>query len=256
MRVNINLFKDLVLNDFKSRYASSTFGAFWAYVLPLVNLIVMWYVFQVGLRNGNIDNVPFIVWFAPASLAWTFCAETLSSTTSCLKEYGYLVSKVSFNITTIPIIKVISNSIVHIFFLFFLLLLNKYYGIHLTVYNLQIFYYFICMFFFLIGVGFIVSSMYLFFSDIQSLVNIIIQIGFWITPIVWNVNDMSIDTQTIVKLNPMYYIVMGYRDSLFNNVWFWDKPWLTIYYWTITLCTVFFGYKLFCKLKPQFADLL
>lgn len=253
---NCELLLHLSINDFKSRYASSILGIGWAYIQPLMNLVVMWYVFQVGLRNGNIDNVPFIVWFAPASLTWSFFAECTSSLTTCMKEYNYLVSKVNFNIYIVPIIKVISSCFVHAVFIFFLYFLDFVYKVPFTLYSLQVWYYFLCMIVHLIGLGWILSIVTPFWPDMQSVVGVILQVGFWVTPIVWNVNDMSPIVQTVSKLNPMYYICTGYRDSLINHVWFWERPGITLYYWGINILLIVLGSKIFSGLRSQLADVL
>ena len=256
VRNNINMFFNLSINDFKSKYASSILGAVWVYVQPLMNLLVMWYVFQVGLKNGNVEGVPFIVWFAPASLAWSFVAECISSETMCMKEYSYLVCKVNFDVKIIPLIKVASGCFVHVAFIIFLYFLCAVYHVPFTVYSLQILYYFVCMIVHLIGLGWLLSVVTPFFPDMQAIVNVILQMGFWITPIVWNVNDMSLFVQRISKLNPMYYIVTGYRDSLVNHIWFWERWDTTIYYWTITIFLLVFGHRIFNKVKKHLADVL
>ena len=62
--------------------------------------------------------------------------------------------------------------------------------------------------------------------------------------------------QTIFKLNPLYYIVYGYRDALFYKVAFWQRPELTVYFWAVTLILLGSGLHVFKKLKVHFADVL
>ena len=78
------------------------------------------------------------------------------------------------------------------------------------------------------------------------------------TPIMWNIDGMELNPIliTILKLNPMYYIVAGYRDSLINKAGFWEQPGMTIYYWILTIVLFIIGTKIFKKLKPHFADVL
>jgi ABC-type polysaccharide/polyol phosphate export permease len=60
----------------------------------------------------------------------------------------------------------------------------------------------------------------------------------------------------ILKLNPMFYIVQGYRDSMINDVWFFQKPELTIYFWVLTLALFLLGTTVFKRLRVHFADVL
>lgn len=78
------------------------------------------------------------------------------------------------------------------------------------------------------------------------------------TPIMWNMDGMNLPSwiTTILKLNPMYYVVAGYRDALINKVWFWEKGALTLYFWGITLLILGAGALVFKKLKIHFADVL
>ena len=62
--------------------------------------------------------------------------------------------------------------------------------------------------------------------------------------------------QYLFKLNPMYYIVSGYRDSLINRVWFWQHPALTAYFWVFTIAMFVLGRRVFNRLRVHFADVL
>ena len=130
------------------------------------------------------------------------------------------------------------------------------YGMYPTIYMLQLFYYLFCLFFIILATSYITSSIILFFKDLGQLINIFLQIGIWATPIMWSYNIIPEKYQWIVKLNPMLYIVEGYRDSFINNIWFWEKQIQTIYFWLISLSLFFVGAIIFKRLKPHFADVL
>ena len=132
----------LAKNDFKARYASSFLGILWAYIQPATTILVIWFVFQVGFKSLPVDDVPFIIWFVPAYLIWAFFSEALTSSTNSLLEYSYLVRKVNFQIRLIPLVKIMSAAIVHVFFLVFILGMMVYYKIPFTIYMLQVFYIF------------------------------------------------------------------------------------------------------------------
>ena len=106
------------------------------------------------------------------------------------------------------------------------------------------------------GIGLATSSLIVFVRDVGHIVAMIVQFGFWLTPIFWSVNSIPERYRFVVKLNPMYHIVQGYRDSLLNNVWFWEKP-LETTYLVIVSCVMFsLGYFIFRRLRPHLADLL
>lgn len=246
----------LAKNDFKARFASSFLGGAWSFIQPLVTLLVFWFVFEVGFRNPPVNDVPFIVWLTPAFLAWSFFSETLLGGTNCLLEYGYLVKKVNFRVSMLPIVKIISNMFIHagfILFIFFLLICNN---VAWDIHNIQVFYYFTCMCMLLLGLSWLLSAIAPFVKDVVNFVNVFIQIGFWMTPIFWSPDGMSIRVQQVLKINPMFYICRGYRDSFIDHVWFWQRGSTNLYFWSVTAILFVTGALLFKKLRPQFADVL
>ncbi len=246
----------LARNDFKARFASSFLGGAWCFIQPLVTLLVFWFVFEAGFKNPPVSGVPFIVWFAPAFLAWSFFSETLSGGTNCLMEYGYLVKKVNFRVSILPIVKIISSMFIHsgfILFIFFLLFCN---GVPFSIYNIQVIYYFASMCILLLGLTWLLSAVAPFVKDVSSLVGVFIQIGFWITPIFWNPDNMTPLVQNILKLNPMFYVCRGYRDAFIDHIWFWQRGWTNLFFWCVTAFLFVAGALLFKRLRPQFADVL
>ena len=107
-----------------------------------------------------------------------------------------------------------------------------------------------------LGLGFAVAAFNVFIRDINQVVGITLQFGFWATPIFWDIQIMPREVQKILKLNPMFYIVQGYRDSFIYSSPFWDHPYQTLYFWVVTLMIFSIGALIFKKLKPQFADVL
>lgn len=263
VRDNKKMIWSLAKNDFKTQFAGSYLGIFWAFVQPVVTVLVYWFVFQVGLKNGNITNkngveVAFVLWLIAGLVPWFFYSDALNGGTSSLLGYSYLVKKVVFNINVLPIVKMISAFFVHAFFVIFMLVLYSAYGFYPDIYTLQVLYYSICMFVMVLGVSYATSAIVVFFRDLTQLINVILQIQTWMTPIMWNIDTIKLSAglKAIFKLNPMYYIVNGYRDALINKVFFWERIDLTIYFWMFTLISFTVGITLFRKLKIHFADVL
>lgn len=247
---------ELAKNDCKARFSSSALGSIWTFLQPLVNILVIWFVFQVGFRTAPVEDVPFIVWYLPAFLSWNFFSEGLSQATTSLLEYSYLVKKVNFKVSIIPIIKILSASFIHFGFIIFIIVVNLLYHRNISLFYFQVIYYFICTFVLMMGLGWLFSSISIFLSDFTNIINIIIQTGFWATPIFWDPSNMSPVVQQVLKLNPMYYICQGYRDSFIYNIGVWERPQITLYFWIVTIIIFYAGVRLYKKLRPQFDDVL
>ena len=251
-----NLIVDLVINDFKVRYTSSYLGIIWAFVQPAVTIAVFWFVFQVGFKSPPVQDTPFILWIMCGLIPWFYYSEVLNASTNCLKEYSYLINKIVFRVSVIPIVKVFSALIVHLFFVFIIFIFFFGYGYGLNIYNLQIIYYIFSLIIFLIGASWFISSISIFIKDIGPLVSVLLQVGFWITPIFWNFELIQDKYKIVFFMNPMFYIVQGFRDSFIDNIWFWDRFGITLYFWSISIVFFISGALIFRKLRPHFSDVL
>ena len=113
---------ELAKNDCKARFSSSILGIVWTILQPLVNMLVIWLVFQIGFKSSNLSgDIPFIIWYMPAFLIWNYFQEATSQSTNSMLEYSYLVKKVNFDVEVIPPIKIISNAFIHCFFIAFII---------------------------------------------------------------------------------------------------------------------------------------
>ena len=247
---------ELAKNDFKTKYSGSYFGVIWSFVQPVCTILVFWFVFQVGFRSSDIGNIPYILWFASGLIPWFFFSEAWNSATNSLTEYSFLVKKVVFKVHILPLVKVISNLFVHIFFVAFLVLFFIVYGIEPKIYWLQIVYYSFSMIMLVISLSYITATLVVFFRDLGQIMNIILQFGMWLTPIMWQIDMIPDRFMWLFKLNPMYYVVQGYRDSMIYNVPFYNNIKQTLYFWLVVMVFMLIGSLLYRKLKPHFADVL
>ena len=114
---NRRLIWKLSKNDFKTKYAGSYFGIIWAFVQPIVTILIYIFVFQFGFRAQPIaTDIPYALWLVAGIVPWFFFSEALVNATNCLLEYSYLVKKVVFKISILPIVKVSSSMFEHVFF--------------------------------------------------------------------------------------------------------------------------------------------
>ena len=255
---NRKLILSLAKNDFKTKYAGSYLGIVWAFIQPIVTILVYWFVFSVGLKAGTVSNYPFVLYLVSGIVPWFFFQDALNGGTNALLEYNYLVKKVVFKISILPIVKIISALFVHAFFVIFSLILCTCYGYRPSLYTLQIIYYSICTFLLVLGMVYATSAIVIFFRDLTQIINIFLQVGVWMTPIMWDVNILNSHPWVIrlFKLNPMYYVVTGYRDSMLGHVGIWNHLSWTVYFWVVTIMLFGLGSVIFKRLKPHFADVL
>lgn len=258
----IDLFKEnrtiyeLSKKDISSRYLGSSLGIFWAFAHPILLILTYWFVFQVGFRSFPVEDVPFVLWLLAGIIPWFFFSESVSSATNSIEQSSYLVKKIVFKVHLLPIVKVASAFFIHIVFIIITFIIFIIYGLGFDLYLLQIFYYSAGLMMFIIGLSWISSALNVFLRDVGQIISVILQFGFWLTPIFWSYSMVAPKYNFIFQLNPMFYIVQGYRDTFIDKVWFWEHYKQTPYFWTITIILLLIGSKLFKKLTPHFSDVL
>ena len=255
---NRHLIWKLAKNDFKKRYAGSYMGAFWAMAQPVVTVGMYYVVFDLIMDAGgrSASDVPFVLFLTAGLVPWFFFSEALNNGTNALREYDYLVKKVVFKISVLPIIKIIAATFIHAFFVCILLIVAAIYGYYPSVYTLQIFYYSACLFIFVLALCYTTCSIVVFFKDLTQIISILLQIGMWATPILWDINTLSARWVFVLKLNPLVYIVNGYRSAIYEREWFFQDFFSTMYFWIATVVLFGIGATVFKRLKIHFADVL
>ncbi len=251
----------LAANDFKKRYAGSYLGKIWAFIQPVVTVLMYWIVFDKVFQTraqlvASGVEVPYVLYLTAGLVPWFFFSEALSGGTSAMLEYTYLVKKVVFKISILPLIKVIAASFTHLFFAGVLLVIASCYGYFPTFYTIQVLYYTICLFVLVLGICFMTSAVVVFFKDLQQIISIGLQLGMWATPILWDMNMLSPTMQKVMGINPLVYVVEGYRNAVYGNKWFFEDVAGTIYFWTVTILLFVLGAFVFKRLKVHFADVL
>ena len=220
---NRRLVKKMAKNDLKSRFAGSYFGTIWAFIQPIVTILVYYFVFGIAMRGGAAsgDGTPFVLYLVSGIVPWMYFQEGLITGTNSFLEYSYLVKKVVFDISVLPVVKLLSALVIHLFFVAFAMILFACYGYYPNIYYLEILYYMICLFLLILN-------------------------GYS-----WGGTVMR-----ILKLNPFYYIVHGYRNAFIEQRWFWEDKLLTVYFWAFLIVCYVFSTWVFNRLKGHFADVL
>ncbi|MBA4372483.1 MAG: teichoic acid ABC transporter permease [Thermodesulfovibrio sp.] len=251
-----SLIVEMAKRDISSQHIGSLLGFFWTFVNPLIMIFILWFVFSFGFKTVPRGNIPFVVWLTAGMCIWNTFVEVVNGATASIISNPHLVKKIVFPLSILPVTKLVGSFVTHVIFLVLLVLLIILQGLPFSFYWFQAFYYFIAMSILALGVGWITSSINVFARDTAQIVGVIMQIGFWGTPIFWDLAIMPEKYQIFVKLNPMFYIVQGYRESFLYAVPFWYHWQMMLYYWGVTGFVFVLGAIIFLRLRPHFADAL
>lgn len=251
-----HLIWELTKRDFKSRYLGSYLGIIWAFVHPTLYIVIISFIFTFVFKGQNVSGVPYVVWLVLGITPWFFFSDALSSATGSIVENTFLVKKIAFSIAILPLVKILSALLIHLFYIMVIFILLFAYKIPLGIHSVQIVYYMFGMLVLLMGMSWLTSSLVVFLKDVGQLVAVLLQFLFWGTPIFWLLDVVPERYQLFLKLNPVVYFVEGYRQSFLDKVWFWEHALQTMYFWGVTLFILLLGTKIFIKLRPHFNDVL
>ena len=244
---------ELTKRDFRIKYIKNLFGLSWAILEPLAMMVILWFIFTY-VRTGKNTEVPFALFLLTGLVAYDFFNKTLNSATKSIKNYGFLINKVNFRAAIIPLVKIASEVLIHLIILVIvslILILNR---IPVTIYWLQVFYYLFAMCSLLIGMTWFTSSISLFFPDINYIITIFMRVLFFFTPIFWDIKNIPERFLPYFRLNPLFYLVNGYRESFLFKIPFWVHYQNLLYFWGMTAFFFILGVLVFKRLRPHFAD--
>lgn len=258
LRSRVRLVWQLTKRDFQSRYTGSTLGVVWMFLQPLAMMTTLWLVFNYGLKaKAATEGVPYAAWFFSAMVAWNFWADALSSSNSALVDYAFLLKKVKFEAPLLPLVKVLSALFVHCIFLILLLLVLVLGGVYPEWSWLGLPVFALWGSLFALGLGMMTSAIHIFYRDIGQILGIILQLGFWGTPIVWDLHIVPERFHKYFKLNPISYMTEGYRHVLLYHEPFWKfNPFQAVYAWGVCIGMLVVGYLIFQRLRPHFGDVI
>ncbi|MDD5482633.1 MAG: ABC transporter permease [Kiritimatiellae bacterium] len=250
----------LTAHDLRNRCLGSTLGFVWAFIQPFVMTIILWCVVGIALRAPAVRGVPFIVWLLAGMSAWSFFSEALNQAANVFYEYAFLVKKVNFRLFFLPLMKIAAALAVHFVFLLIVAVVLIAGRVPVSWNWLAVFYYLFSAAMLLAGLSYVTAALNVFLRDIGHIVNIALQFGFWLTPVFWDFAMFPLQGHSllvkILRLNPLVYVVEGYRNSLLFSAPFAAGWRATVYFWLFTLLTLALGRLVFRKLRPHFADVL
>jgi len=243
-------------NDLKKRYAGSNLGALWAYIQTFTMVLIYWVVFEYGLKNGSVQDIPFLPWFIAGMMPWLLFSDIINSAMYCMSEYSYIVKKVVFNVDIIPACKVAVSVFIYSFFLLIVIAVALCSGLFTGWYILQVLLYFAADLLLAVSLAYASSTVSVFFKDFGQIVGIVLNAMMWATPIVWEISVVPEAFRWIFKLNPVYFVVNGFRDSLLYGVPFWSDPSGLFYFLAVTCALWAVCIPVYRRLLPHMADIL
>jgi ABC-2 type transport system permease protein len=251
---NLRIIKDLTLTDFKLKYNRSVLGFFWSLLKPLLMLATLYIVFHMLIR---LDVPHYELFLLLGIILWSFFTEATSFSMNAMARNTGLIRKTVFNKRLIIISTNLSSLItlllnLAVFFLF-VVLFDAGFSWHLALFAVLLAELFILT----LGTSFLLSAFYVRFRDLGHIWDVLMQIGFWVTPIIYPISLIPRQFHNIYILNPLARIIEDSRNALiFHKLPPLDFSYLKHVSITLIICVgmLVLGIIIFNRKSRRFAE--
>lgn len=206
---------ELVLRDLNLRYKRSFLGIAWSLVTPLFQLLVLRFVFTVVLPLDIPDYTAFLF---TGILAWSWFSSSLDQASGSIVESRELVRLAGFPVAILPAVTVAANLAQ---FLFALPILAGFLwvggSVHLSAAPLWLPLLLAVQFLFTLSLAYLVAALYVNFRDVKHLLNIVLMLGFYLTPVFYELRQAPPEYALLYQLNPMVHLIGAYRDIFLHG---------------------------------------
>ena len=243
------LLKTNVKKEIRGRYKNSFLGILWSFLNPLLQLLVYSVIFGALLAGGD-ETYP--IYICVALIPWTYFTTAISQAAFTVIGNSDIIKKVYFPREILPISVVTSGAVNFVISTIIILAFVIFSGVGLSWYIVLYPFILLIQYILLLGIGFIVSSVTVYFRDLEHIIGVILMAAFYGTPIVYRLSDLPANLQVIMQLNPMTHLINAYRDIFYYHQ-MPDMKILLILLGGSVLLTII-GYFIFKKLQKGFAE--
>ena len=239
----------------------SKFGIFWNFASPAIQVLTYWLIFGLAWSRKPIGDIEYLPWLVIGYSAWWFIQPCIQSGCSAIFSKTGVITKMKFPVSILPATICAKEFFNHLCMLIIAFVMILICGFTPNLYWLGLIYYAFCAFAFVEGVSLILSVLTMLWRDVRKLITSLIRMLMYFSPVIWECQFPATVPfhellNIIMKLNPVYYIITGYRDSVFYNRPFWEHPMLTLYFWGFVIALYVIGSALMYKFKRKFIDMI
>jgi lipopolysaccharide transport system permease protein len=252
------MLKAMALRELKTTYVGSFFGFFWAVLNPLSQILIYGVVFGYFFKGSpppQYGTDSFFLYLVAGLIPWQFFAQTVGASSAVLLSHRTLIKRAAgFPSEVLPIVTVISNVIGQLvsIVLLFAIVIGFSHRVSPTAHLVFVYLFFLSII--CVGIGWMLSSLTVFLRDIPQVIGLVLTGMFFFTPIFYSPSIVPSKVLFIMKLNPVYHIIEGYRLAVLAGR---PIPIMDFAYLAITSLVILgIGGMTFRKLKPEFAEVM
>ncbi|WP_077329243.1 ABC transporter permease [Virgibacillus siamensis] len=257
------LIRRLSLYELKSKNKSNYLGMAWELINPLVQIVIYWFVFGSIRQRSDIEiggeMVPFLLWLIAAFILWNFFFHSTLQGSKSIFSRLKMLSKMNFPMSVIPNFVIFSQFYIHVGLLGIAIIIFNFAGYFANIYYVQLIYFMVASFCFIFSLSLIMSTLSTIIRDVHMFLSSTLRMMLYLSGVLWPITILSDHPiiMFIMKLNPLYYLIEGYRAALFGTGWYFAANWeYTLYFWGVVIVLFLFGSKIHIKFRRHFIDYL
>ena len=254
---NHYMIRSMVARDLGARYVGSLLGFFWSVIHPLSQFLLYYFIFAVVIKirlGPEYGGTNYAVWLIAGLLPWLFFAEVITRSPNAVVGQSSLINKMVFPSEIMPFVHLVAAMINHFISVGILTGLLIFLDYRISLKILFLLPYLVVISILILGMAWLLSAINVFLRDVGQIVGVVINIWFFLTPILYTQDLIPEILQTLFELNPMLHAVEGYRMALLGKTDF-DVVGFS-YLVFVGLFIFVLGGLTFKRLKPDFADVL
>ncbi|MDE1725688.1 MAG: ABC transporter permease [Thaumarchaeota archaeon] len=241
----------LAVTDLRLRYRNSVLGFFWSILEPLLMLTVLYVVFSFILRS-NIQNYPLFL--LTGLIVWNAFSRGTVMSSNCILARGGIVLNAFFPRIVLPISAVITSFLMMFFEMLVYIAFVIIFHFQSPPVAILVPFSLIPLFLLTLGISLPLSTLNVIYRDISYIWNVIVQAGFFLTPIIYTIDIFPKNIQSIIMLNPMAHVINWVHDfTLFNKIPTFGS---IIFTFGVSIIVFVIGYTVFRRLEDTMVDKL
>lgn len=239
----------------------SKFGLFWNFASPTIQVLTYWLVFGVGFGKKPVDGIAYLPWVVVGFAAWWFISPCITQGCKAIFSKINVITKMKFPISVLPATVCLREFFNHLCMLVIMFITLLCCGYFPDFYWLGLLYYAACAFLLVESLAMITSVLTMIWRDVHKLVTSIMRMIMYFSPVIWEATFKSTVPfhnilNIIIKLNPVYYVVQGYRDVIFYDKTIFAHPVMSLYFWLVIIFMFTLGSCLMYHFKRKMIDMI
>lgn len=243
------LLKSNVKKEIRGKYKGSFLGIIWSFVNPLLTVLVYAIIFPYILKQ---DQPNYLIFLIVAIIPWNFFTTVLNQGSTTVLVNGNIIKKVYFPREILPISIVVSGLVNFLISCIIILLFVLFGGLGFSIYLLYLPIIILIQFMMSLGFVFVLSAINVYVRDVEYIVNFVLTLLFYATPILYDASLIPARLQWILNLNPMKHLIEAYRAIFYYQ----QSPNLVglLSLLCIGFGVMILGYVIFKALEKGFAE--